>query len=513
MPALDPAVQTDFHQTQILIADECIQQALDFKGGNPSGLSVIDWLRQTDDPDTAARVFHHQLLMALLEAGLQKGFSENLDLMRHLHDRGVNIIDLFGQSIKVGEDFGHETLFLPFQALPNTISEPFKASYEYYLICVDQLSEFYAMALEQPSFVDWSKQTQGLPVQSMRAKLFALLLNQLSGYALLAHSPFLCGCQQDWLAEMQAMTPAVTAYRNNAIDNYWFDQVNIHVHQLPDGSRPLLRHFMMSFAANIAGLGYSPTTAGPYVQKAFSGTLVYGFAYEDHQQMAVSWLKAGQFKAAQRELRALFWQPDMLVEALRAADVSQACAEEHFCRCLMLAFNGWREIDLVDTRRIIDEYREHFKAHGYADIIKTRALDGLCINLEVGQQFHAWGYLRQEEMGLGSYFAPFHKERSKADPYKLITQEKIALAIELKQWDTLKGAAKDHFENRSSRDLSSEDGLRAMLMSPHMPPSVIILSKEQFNQATRLGLSSHELLRDPALHRFADAALEHDLGL
>lgn len=508
-----PDISPDIHEAIYTVADECIQQALDFKGGNPRGLSVIDWLKQNDDPDTAARVFHHQLEMALLEAGLLKGFSDNLELMRHLHRRGVNIIDLFGQSLKTGDDFGRETLFLPFQAFPDTIVEPYKASYGYYLECVDQLGEFYAMTLEQPSFVDWSKQTQGLPVRSMRAKLFALLLSQPSGYALLAHSPFLLGCQQDWLVEMRPMTPVVTAYRNEAINNYWYDHGSIHVHQLPEGAKPLLRHFMVSIAENIADLGHSPTAPGHYVQKAFSGTLVYGFALEDHQQMAVSWLKAGQFKAAQRELRALFWQPDMLVEALRAAGVGQALAEEHFCRCLMLAFNGWKEIDLVDARRIIDEYREHFKAHGYANIIKTRALDGLCINLELGQQFHAWGYLRQEEMGLGNYFTPFHKDRSKADSYRLITQEKIALAIELKQWVTLRESAKAHFDNRSSRDLSSEDGVRAMLTSPHLLPSVVITTQQHFNQAISLGVTSDVLLRDPALHRFADAALERDLGL
>jgi hypothetical protein len=508
-----PTLSANIHEALHTTADECIQQALDFRGGNPKGLSIIDWLRQAEEPDTAARVFHHQLLMALLEAGLHKGFNENLALMRHLHHRGVNIIDLFGQSLSVGEEFGRETLSLPFQQLPDIISEPHKASYAFYLECVEQLDEFYALALDQPSFVDWSKPAKGLPVQSMRAKLFALVFNQPSGYALLAHSPFLRGCQQDWLVEMQAMTPTVTTYRNEAIHNYWYDHGSIHVHQLPEGSKPLLRHFMMSFAEHIADLGHSATAPGHYTQKAFSGTLVYGFAPEDHQQMAVSWLKAGQFKAGQRELRALFWHPDLLVEALRVAGVSQPCAEEHFCRCVMMAFNGWRDFDLVDTRRIVDEYREHFKAHGYADIIKTRALDGLCINLELGQQFHAWGYLRQEDMSLGVYFAPFHKQGSKADPYRLITQKKIALAIELKQWDTLKEAARDHFQNRSSRDLSSEDGVRAMLTSPQLPPSEIISTKERFHQATRLGVSSDVLLRDPALHRFADAALERDLGL
>jgi hypothetical protein len=229
--------------------------------------------------------------------------------------------------------------------------------------------------------------------------------------------------------------------------------------------------------------------------------------------------KSGALEAGQQVLQSLFRAPDTFVECLVLSACDDDKAQSLFRGCLLNHMIRTRAqlATLPTLRATVDAYRETFIAHGYADIIKTKALDTLSYRLELCEAFDALGYLRHEEMSLNNLFVMDFQGRNTQDMFGAdgVQERMMRSVITLGQRELVMDVIKHFFEGRShvNPNLSTPAAMKVLLESGYVDIGKVLRTPKRFKKAWAMGVNQDLLLSHPKLYHHRALALEVDLGL
>jgi hypothetical protein len=235
--------------------------------------------------------------------------------------------------------------------------------------------------------------------------------------------------------------------------------------------------------------------------------------------LTLSAFKTGALEGGQQVLQSLFEEPDTFVECLVLSGCGDDQAQRLFRGCLLnhIIRNKVRLADLPTLRAAIDTYRETFVAHGYVDIIKTKALDTLTYRLELCEAFDSLGYLRHEEMSFDNLFVVDFQGRSTKDIFgpNAVQERMMRSVITLGQRNLVLDVMKHYFEGRThiNPNLSTPAAMKVLLESGYVDIGKVLRTPKRFKKAWVMGVNQELLLNHPKLHHHRALALEVDLGL
>ncbi|MDT8924666.1 hypothetical protein RBE51_17805 [Pseudomonas taiwanensis] len=514
--------------------------------------SVEAALLASDDPVGEAGRFYGKLNVELMFEFMPTKIDHEVNIFEMLVDRGVNMVDACLQNIKLPLLSVSETLHL----IPGlTMTALVKSDRDGLVTLRDpiaRLDQIYAKVLDLACFAPdldarrglprvYPGQHLGIPLNDPKARAFALVLNTPNPLPYIANSALMQDCMAHWFDELQGVEGA---YPHLAIEGLLNRFNRAHTDLLRrmafytddrNGNEFGIDRLLITVAKRISQLDLRQDIP-PYRALDFEQLLLPlgdAVALETQLetqsstlfQVASNIIASGSYLESRRILQSFFTSPESFVRLLVDQEMESDRAFSLFAHALGDYLGKSRFTpDCADLQGKIDWYREVFQAAGYPDLKGTHALDTLCMDIEHGEYFHARGYLRTEEMNLGSGFCSrgFNSPFSGLQAETMARRErKVAFALAMGQIEMLLPSA-IHLLDRSKpkgvdKDYEIPSLIMTLLNRSLVTPSQIIFSKTAFKTAMTMGCSAHLLLDDPKvadiMRHSLDDILEDELGL
>lgn len=495
-----------------------IQASIELAMGNtnPEGLSVPAWLESLPNRVESTLRFYRSLYSELIDHTLQS-FEENLTLMTDLLDRGINIIDFVGHALCPTEGYNSAAMqLLPTLAMGKEGIRDGLPNYLDYCIAVEQMDALYARALTLPSTLNWTEENEALPFTTQESKLFAVLRNARDSLHYLAHSSLTARCMGKWFKDLEHIDPQ---YR----ECMWVGVSNLFrfEHEFtPELYKPLARELVLGMVKGFSEFRDGSAWHNGPDHRFWTVDLPVNnhleFSHEESQELAVHLLKGGYSKEASYALYPLLQAPGLFAEALRAAGISDALAQEHFCHCLAMRIFEVKIIDCPTFKLWIDECRAAFLAYGFPDIKGTRALDGCLTHVQVAEYFHSINYLSNVDANLGLKLLIFDNMEPTYmgdDPVSRMGRQAVDIAIKTGQQEGVVRLIGEFLNgSRASCRFYNPSVARYVLEHGAVPASEIINSRHRFEAAWRSGVFPRRLLLDGQFRHYAESMVEKSLA-
>jgi len=497
-----------------------------------TSLNFVRSLRELPDEKRNTGV-----LSQLLAAGLQQEmFSKDIDpvrLINAMRDLHLNPLDIIVSLIKtqVPED-SLANRFFP-AAPPNWPAVDDRQGIEFagYLEHVQRLDHLLEPLLGLKTTIT---SPVDLPFSTPEARLYALVSANQVNTPYLILSPLMKRCRAFWFSDLKNMPKHDTTspqrllhcnsedYKKSARRLFINSLIQYPLEGVFDDILEPARQYFLDTAELFSE---HPQSDGASLDIHCLG-LMDNLGIERLEFNAVQrrWLsllvfKAGALEGGQQVLQSLFHAPDTFVECLVLSDCDDDRAQSLFRGCLlnhMIHIRAKLE-NLPTLRATVDTYRETFIAHGYADIIKTKALDTLTYRLEFCEAFDALGYLRHEDMSFNNLFVGNFQGRNSQDMFgpDAVQERMMSSVIRLGQRELAMDVIRHFFEGRShaNPNLSTPAAIKVLLESGYVDIGKVLRPPRRFKKAWAIGVNQELLLSHPKLYHHRALALEVDLGL
>lgn len=510
--------------------------------------SVEAGLLASDDPVGAAGTFYAKL-NGELTFDYRPGITDDeVDIFEMLVDRGVNMVDACLQKIKLPLLSVSKTLHLIPGLTTTALMKSDRDGLATLRAPIARMDQIYSKVLDLACFAPdldvrrglprvYPGQHLGIPLNDPKARVFALVLNTPNPLPYIANSALMQDCMAHWFDELQGVEGSYPHLGIEALLDR-FNRVHAdllrRMHFYTDGrngSELGIDRLLVTVAKRISQLDLRQDIP-PYRAQDFEQLLlpvgesrVYQAPSETLFEVASNIMTCGSYLESRRALQSFFTWPESFVRLLVDQEMESERAFSLFAHALG-DYLGKSRItpDCVDLQEKIDLYREVFLAAGYPDLKGTHALDTLCLDIEHGEYFHARGYLRTEDMNLGSGFCSrgFNSPFSGMQAETMARRErKVAFALAMGQINMLLPSA-IHLLDRSKpkgmdKDYEIPSLIERLLNRSLVAPSQVIFTPSAFKAAMTMGCSARLLLDDPKVAHIMrdslDDVLEDELGL
>lgn len=510
--------------------------------------SIEAGLLSSDDPVCAAGKFYEKLNAELIFEYMPNSTDHEVDIFEMLVDRGVNMVDACLQNIKLPLLSVSKTLHLIPGLTSTAIARSDRDALETLRPAIARMDEIYSKVLGLECFAPdlevrrglprvYPGQHLGIPVNDPKARVFALVLNTPNPLPYIANSTLMQDCMAHWFDELEKVEGSYPHLGIEALLDR-FNRVHADIlrrmHFYTDGrngSELGIDRLLVTVAKRISRLDLRQDIP-PYRAQDFEQLLlplgesrVFQAPSETLFEVASNIMSCGSYLESRRTLQSFFTWPESFVRLLVHQEMDSDRAFSLFAHALG-DYLGKSRItpDCADLQQKIDLYREVFLAAGYPDLKGTHALDTLCMDIEHGEYFHARGYLRTEDMNLGSGFC----SRGFTSPFSGLQAEtmarrerKVAFAVAMGQINMLLPSA-IHLLDRSKpkgmdKDYEIPSLIQKLLNRSLIAPSQVIFSQSAFKAAMTMGCSARLLLEDPQVADIMRESLvdilEDELGL
>lgn len=468
-----------------------------------TSLNFVRSLRELPDEKRNTGV-----LSQLLASGLQQEmFSKEIDpvrLINAMRDLHLNPLDIIVSLIKA--QFPEDSLanrFFP-AAPPAWPAVDDRQGIEFatYLERVQRLDHLMEPLLSLESTIT---SPVDLPFSTPEARLYALVSANEVNTPYLILSPLMKHCRASWFSDYKN-TPEhyQTGTRRmflNSLIQYPLEGV------FDDVLEPAHQYFLEIaelFSEHPHGDGASLEIH--YLQLMDNlGIERLEFDTAQRRWLSLLMFKSGALEGGQQVLQSLFEEPDTFVECLALSGCDDDRAQSLFRGCLLNHMIRTRAklANLPTLRATVDAYRETFIAHGFPDLIKTKALDTLTYRLELCEAFDALGYLRHEKMVFNNLFVINFEGRNTKDLFgpDAIQERMMRSVIALGQRDLVLDVIKHFFEGRShvNPNLSTPAAMKVLLESGYVDIGKVLRTPKRFKKAWAIGVNQELLLSHPKL--------------
>jgi hypothetical protein len=471
----------------------------------------------------------HDILASKLH---NRGF-RNIDLWSSLIDHGFNPVDAILLTINTPSmSWTRRETFVP-ELLCQTSSHQNRAPFDLSNVipCVIEMDAVYGRLLtlkpiiyekdECPEFVD------------PQARLFATLVTTDDVLISAAFSPLIQTCFDAWVDDLKAMSDARKMAGIVLLLNRFERLAGQHKNRSchPDLIEPINTFFLRAMA-KITELRVSVEIGNNH---GFGGITHYkhvfdylGLGLQERKDLIRAMALTGNPKLVACVAGALIKHPEAYAQALSESALDSITAHE------VLRINLHNDVysdagayfDISRADAFIERYRAAFKAVGYADLIGSKALDGLTACLDVGEHFERKGYLRREPMGMTNTFAYCvdacgqpAADSPQAKLYRLsVTHRKVDLAARLGQTQFLKDNFDVFFKGHHvlNSALATNDALKYVLETGVLLPSDILTTEARVKKAAAAGISPKVFakgLKNKLTNAYKSELLFDDLGL
>lgn len=462
------------------------------------------------------------VLSQLLASGLQQEmFSKDIDpvrLINAMRDQHLNPLDIIVSLIKtqVPED-SLANRFFP-AAPPNWPAVDDRQGIEFagYLEHVQRLDRLLEPLLGLKTTIT---SPVDLPLSTPEARLYALVSANEVNTPYLILSPLMKRCRASWFSDYKN-TPE--HYQTGARRLFLKSLIQYPLEGVFDDVFEPARQYFLETAELFSE---HPQSDGASLEihclRLMDNLGIERLEFDTAQRrwLSLLMLKSGALEGGQQVLQSLFHAPDTFVECLVLSGCDDDKAQSLFRGCLLnhMIHTRAKLTNLPTLRATVDAYRETFIAHGYADIIRTKALDTLTFRLELCEAFDALGYLRHENMSLNNLFVGNFQGRNTKDMFgpDAVQERMMRSVITLGQRELAIDVIKHFFEARShvNPNLSTPAAMKVLLESGYVDLGKVLRTPRRFKKAWEIGVDKQLLLNHPKLYHHHALALEVDLGL
>jgi hypothetical protein len=508
--------------------------------------SSLDYTRGKDEPvyqvfqrtpPTTAIDFYARLKKHATHRLIDEKFNAN-QLMAEWVGLGVNPIDMVLPTLRMTHPYdGLGAMFVPGIEFDDE-ADP-HSFYPQFLQEVTDLDALLERSLSCGSYPALNAENNlGLPLTHPKARLFAFMMAGDVSLPYLTHSALMQECLPFWFAELRE---ADREYRQGASD--FFMSFGDHLpkrYSKPD--HPFCEAYNQQLSGFLLAMsnGFSTVDLDFKFQNSLTVELTRENALkvepgllrnrvlsnclndQQKQQFCSDILATRCYDMIKHVMQILYPIPELFAEVLRGNEVPEKQVQFILRHCLGSdVYFGYHTDKLTEMTLKVEALRHVLKDVGYQDIKGTWVLDGLALDLDLGEAFEARGYLRHEDMGLGKSFASFKKEGVHILQGRLINdfmKRKIDLAIRLNQKQTLIDAMEVFFGNKKSfqEDFTTPESVLAILNSGCLDLPSILRNKGRFDKAMKLGLNAELVLDKPGFEKYSAKAsdfLARDLGI
>jgi hypothetical protein len=508
-----------------LVVKNSIKEAM-FSPNFMSGIKVYEYIEKSNNKDYLAKRVLRDIFDNLSTRLHSKTF-DNTEIWIELIKHGANPVDIIFPLISADSIwYTGLTDFAPHLSTPTSASGlanlPDNVSAMSSGKTCDMLIE---KVLSLPTIIYPGEHSADF--KNPKARLFSVFLTTSNVFSACAYSPRLTACFEAWVDELKVLDED---YRMRGAC-YALSQLCAidGKHQRASVSDEFRQPGLEIMNLVINKLGELRIGADLTVEKDDMALISYarvfdylGLGAKERVEACVKISKIGNKSITTAMMASLIEAPKAFTSALVRMQADRDLALDVFR--MNFRRQSWfkrANFDHIDyTQSFLDGYRAAFLEKGFGDIVGTRAMDPLVINLEMAEHYESLGYLRREGMGELSMFAfvagGFDKPESlRANPLEEVIKRKVDLAIRLDQRAMLREAAEVYFKGhlKINQDLSCDVAIRHLLERRFFEPTEILTTDRRIEKALALGCRKAVFADKGVKGRWKAVAIEDDLGL